>query len=342
MNKIVSDNQLEDWLSSALALETAVKIAIIGQDKALRLITTALFARGHVLLEGGVGVGKTTLLRAVAKAVGGAYSRIEGTIDLLPNDLVYYTYLDEDGRPKVDPGPLLQQGEELAVFFFNEINRARPQVHSLLLRVMAEHSINAFNRDFHFPHLLVFADRNDLEKEETFELPSAARDRFLMEIKIQTPKDTKLQKQLMADPRFHNVDALLETVPSAVLPFDQLNDIGREIQQSIRTSDTLQNYVLTLCEATRTPQDFGISVPDADPARLVKAGVSPRGMSMLLRSARVAAWLAGRDMVVPEDIHSIFYPTLAHRVFLQPGYELQREDYIPELMKQILNQIAAP
>lgn len=342
MNKILSDNQLEDWLSSALALETAVKTAIIGQDEALRLITTALFARGHVLLEGDVGVGKTTLLRAVAKAVGGAYSRIEGTIDLLPNDLVYYTYLDEDGRPKVDPGPLLQQGEELAVFFFNEINRARPQVHSLLLRVMAEHSINAFNRDFHFPHLLVFADRNDLEKEETFELPSAARDRFLMEVKIQTPKDTELQKQLMADPRFHNVDTLLESVPSAVLPFDQLNDIGREIQQSIRTSDTLQDYVLTLCEATRAPQNFGVSVSDADPASLVKAGVSPRGMSMLLRAARVVAWLAGRDMVVPEDIHSIFYPTLAHRVFLQPGYELQREVYIPELMKQILDQIAAP
>lgn len=342
MNEILSDNQLEDWLASALALETAVKTAIIGQDKAIRLITTALFARGHVLLEGGVGVGKTTLLRAVAKAVGGAYSRIEGTIDLLPNDLVYYTYLDEEGKPRVDPGPLLQQGEQLAVFFFNEINRARPQVHSLLLRVMAENSINAFNRDFHFPHLQVFADRNDLEKEETFELPAAARDRFLMEVKIQAPKESELLKQLMTDPRFHNVETLLESVKAAVLPFKQLNDIGKDIQQSIRTSDTLQDYVLTLCEATRTPQKFGVSVSDTDPAMLVKAGVSPRGMSMLLRTARVAAWLAGRDMVVPEDIHSIFYPTLAHRVFLNPGYEFQREVIIPELMKQILNQVAAP
>ncbi|HID82083.1 MAG TPA: MoxR family ATPase [Chromatiales bacterium] len=342
MNKKLSDNQLEDWLSCASALEAAVKTAIIGQDKAIRLITTALFARGHVLLEGGVGVGKTTLLRAVAKSVGGAYSRIEGTIDLLPNDLVYYTYLDEEGKPRVDPGPLLQQGEELAVFFFNEINRARPQVHSLLLRVMAEHSISAFNRDFHFPHLQVFADRNDLEKEETFELPAAARDRFLMEVKIQAPTDSELQKQLMTDPRFHQVDTLLENVTTAVLPFDQLNDFGKNIQQSIRTSDTLQNYVLTLCQATQKPQDFGVNISDTDPARLVKAGVSPRGMSMLLRTARVAAWLAGRDMVVPEDIHSIFYPTLAHRVFLNPGYELQREAFIPELMKQILNQIAAP
>ena len=342
MNKPLSENQLHDWRSDALTLETAVKIAIVGQDHALRLITTALFARGHILLEGGVGVGKTTLLRAVAKAVGGAYSRVEGTIDLLPNDLVYYTYLDEDGRPRVDPGPLLQQGENLAIFFFNEINRARPQVHSLLLRVMAEHSINAFNRDYHFPHLLVFADRNDLEKEETFELPSAARDRFLMEVNIQIPEDAEIQKELMTDPRFHNVETLLDTVKPAVLPFDQLNDVGRKLQQSIRTSDTLQSYVLTLCQATRTPQDFGIRVSDTDPAELVKAGVSPRGMSMLLRTARVAAWLAGRDTVVPEDIHSIFYPTLAHRVFLNPGYELQREAFIPELMEQILNQIAAP
>ncbi len=342
MNKPLSDSQLHDWRTDALALESAVKNVIVGQDMAIRLITTALFARGHVLLEGDVGVGKTTLLRAVAKAMGGAYSRIEGTIDLLPNDLVYYTYLDENGKPRVDPGPLLQQGEKLAVFFFNEINRARPQVHSLLLRMMAERSINAFNRDYHFPHLLVFADRNDLEKEETFELPSAARDRFLMEVTIQIPEDTEIQKELMADPRFHDVDVLLENVVSAVLPFDQLNGIGRHIQHAIRTSEALQQYVLTLCQATRAPQDFGIRVSDTDPANLVKAGVSPRGMSMLLRTARVAAWLAGRDMVVPEDIRDIFYPVLAHRVFLNAGYELQREAFIPELMTQILNQIAAP
>ena len=119
--------------------------------------------------------------------LGGDFARIEGTIDLMPNDLIYYTYISAEGRPAVEPGPLIEHGEDLAIFFFNEINRARPQVHSLLLRVMAERSVSAFNREFRFPHLLVFADRNRVEREETFEISSAARDRFMMEVTIDAP-----------------------------------------------------------------------------------------------------------------------------------------------------------
>ena len=117
------------------------------------------------------------MLRAFARAVDGEFERVEGTIDLLPNDLVYHTYVDADGQPRIDPGPLLRHGDKLTTFFFNEINRARPQVQSLLLRAMAENSVSAFNREFVFPHMTVFADRNKLEKEDTFELASAARDR---------------------------------------------------------------------------------------------------------------------------------------------------------------------
>ncbi|MFX5918453.1 MoxR family ATPase, partial [Acinetobacter baumannii] len=90
----------------------------------------ALFARGHVLLEGDVGVGKTTVLRAFARAIGGDFERVEGTVDLMPNDLVYHTYVDSEGKPRIEPGPLLRHGERLTTFFFNEINRARPQVQS--------------------------------------------------------------------------------------------------------------------------------------------------------------------------------------------------------------------
>ena len=129
-----------------MQLEQQINQVVVGQQAAVRNLLIAVFARGHVLLEGQVGVGKTTLLRAVAQGLGGQYQRIEGTIDLMPADLIYYTYLNSEGRPCVDPGPLLKQGEQLSVFFFNEINRARPQVHSLLLRVMAERSLGAFNR----------------------------------------------------------------------------------------------------------------------------------------------------------------------------------------------------
>ena len=145
-----ADLSLDSWQQQALIFEKEVAKAVIGQERVIRLLTIAVFARGHVLLEGDVGVGKTTLLRAVARAIGGAYERVEGSVDLMPSDLIYYTYLNEEGRPKVDPGPVLRHGENLSIFFFNEINRARPQVHSLLLRLMAERSANAFNRDYTF------------------------------------------------------------------------------------------------------------------------------------------------------------------------------------------------
>ena len=144
---MISEEQLQDWRGSAMRVEQEVSKAIVGQQDTIRLLNVALFARGHVLLEGDVGVGKTTLLRAFARAVGGDFERVEGTIDLMPGDLIYHTYVDADGQPHIDPGPLLRHGESLATFFFNEINRARPQVQSLLLRAMAERTVSAFNRE---------------------------------------------------------------------------------------------------------------------------------------------------------------------------------------------------
>src|SRR5512146_2300967 len=163
------DGELQDWRTRALEFERALNGCVLGLAPAVRLLLIAILARGHVLLEGNVGVGKTTLLRAAARGLGGAYERVEGTIDLMPQDLVYHTFIDRDGKPRVDPGPLIAHGAALSVFFFNEINRARPQVHSLLLRAMAERSLTAFNNEYRFPHLQVFADRNRVEKEETFE-----------------------------------------------------------------------------------------------------------------------------------------------------------------------------
>ena len=184
---MTSEQQLQDWRERALQVEEEVSKAIIGQHDTVRMINVALFARGHVLLEGDVGVGKTTVLRAFSRAVGGDFERVEGTVDLMPGDLIYHTYVDADGKPRIEPGPLLRHGERLTTFFFNEINRARPQVQSLLLRAMAEHTVFAFNREFRFPHMTVFADRNRVEKEETFELAAAARDRFMFELRMPTP-----------------------------------------------------------------------------------------------------------------------------------------------------------
>jgi MoxR-like ATPase len=337
-----NDALLADWRSRALALELEVGRAVIGQSRVIRQVNTAVFARGHVLLQGDVGVGKTTLLRAFAQVLGGAFSRIEGTVDLMPSDLVYYTYISEGGRPAVEPGPLIRHGEDLALFFFNEINRARPQVHALMLRVMAERSVSAFNREFAFPHLLVFADRNRVEREETFEISSAARDRFTMEVTIDTPKDDDACRALMFDPRFHDTDQLVAQLQPGMVAHRELGAVAELIQRSVKASETLQSYALALWRATATPGLFGIRLSDVDIAGLMLAGASPRGMSLLMRAARVAAWLDGRDHVTPEDIQAVFVEAIAHRLCYQPVHELHRHEISPRLMAAILAAVAAP
>ncbi len=337
-----NDALLSDWRHRALAIEAEVGRAVIGQARVIRLVNTAVFARGHVLLQGDVGVGKTTLLRAFAQVLGGDFARTEGTIDLMPNDLIYYTYISAEGRPAVDPGPLIRHGESLAIFFFNEINRARPQVHSLLLRVMAERSVSAFNREHRFPHLLVFADRNRVEREETFEISSAARDRFMMEVTIDAPATDADRRALMFDPRFHDADRLVASLASAMVAHRELNQVGAVIQQSVQASEALQTYALALWRATAAPAEYGVQLSDLDSAQLMLAGASPRGMSLLLRAARVAAWLDDRDHVTPEDVQAVFVETIAHRLCYQPVYELRRHEISGPLMSAILARVAAP
>lgn len=339
----MSENLLADWLLKAETFEKAIKMAVVGQERAIHLITIAIFSRGHVLLEGDVGVGKTTLLRAVAKAIGGSYERVEGSVDMMPTDLIYYTYIGEGGKPKVDPGPLLRNGDSLSTFFFNEINRARPQVHALLLRSMAERSVTAFNKEYKFPHLQVFADRNRIEKEETFEISSAAKDRFLMEISIETPTELNVKKDLVFNTKFHNVDNLIDSVPENVLSYKELNNFSDIIQSTIQASESMKDYSLRIWDALRNPSSLGIKDLDGIGFdRLIESGASPRGMAMLLRAAKVNAWLAGRLNLIPEDLHGGLQETMAHRIVLFPNYELQHSEIVSKLIKICAERVSAP
>jgi MoxR-like ATPase len=335
-------NPLDHWRERALALQAGVAQAIVGQPRAIRLTTMALLAGGHVLFEGNVGVGKTTLLRAFARAIGGGFERIEGTVDLMPNDLIYHAYIDEQGRPRVEPGPLLHHGPDLAVFFFNEINRARPQVQSVLLRVMAERSVRAFNRDSALPFISVFADRNRVEREETFELAVAARDRFMIEVSVEAPTDDELRWRLISEAQFHDADQLLEQVPRGLLDFRSLREVVPAIQRAVRASDSLRRYVLALWDVLNRPTAHGLTLEGADLGRLLLAGPSPRGLSMLLRMARVGAWLSGRDYLTPEDVRDPWHEVMTHRLALDPVYELRRAELVPRLLARVLDQVAAP
>jgi MoxR-like ATPase len=336
------DAALADGRALALGLEEAVGRVVIGQHHAIRLLNTAVFARGHVLLQGDVGVGKTTLLRAFARGLGGRFGRIEGTVDLMPNDLLYHAYIDRDGRPAIEPGPLTREGEDLAIFFFNEINRARPQVHALMLRVMAERSVNAFNRDMPLPLLQVFADRNRVEREETFEIASAARDRFMMEITIDPPVDAADRRALVFDTRFHDTDALLAEVPEGIAPVASLPALAQAVQRAVHASPALQDYALNLWQATAEPGRYGVKLSGIATDDLMLAGASPRGMSLLMRAARVSAWLAARDHATPEDLRAVFAETIAHRLCFQPVHELRRGEITGPLMAALLAQVAAP
>jgi MoxR-like ATPase len=337
-----ADIQLPEWRERALEFERACAQVVVGQERAIRLLTISVFARGHVLLEGDVGVGKTTLLRAAARAIGGEYERVEGTIDLMPGDLVYHTYLDENGRPRVEPGPVLHAGEALSIFFFNEINRARPQVHSLLLRLMAERSLAAFNQLQQFPYLQVFADRNQVEREETFELPAAARDRFFMEIPIELPEDDQIRRDLIFDPRYYDADSLVENMAGPILDHTRLDSAARAIQRQVHASNAIQDYVTALWRGIRFPHQTNLELDGVDLARLVQGGASPRGLAFLIRAARVRAWLHGRDMLVPEDIRDQFSQVMAHRVFLNPVYELHQKEVVAALFRAVFDKVPTP
>jgi MoxR-like ATPase len=217
-------------------------------------------------------------------------------VDLMPSDLIYHAYIDAEGRPRVEPGPLLHHGVDLAVFFFNEINRARPQVQSLLLRVMAERSVRAFNRDSALPFVTVFADRNRVEREETFELAAAARDRFMIEVSVDAPVDDDLRWRLISEPQFHDVDQLLERVPRALVDFRSLREGAAAIQRSVRASDALRRYALALWDTLNRPAAHGLVLEGADVGRLLLAGPSParrldadpdRARASLARGARL-------------------------------------------------------
>ena len=188
----------------------------------------------------------------------------------------------------------------------------------------------------------MYADRNRIEREETFEIPAAVRDRFFMEISVEMPTEPPLLRALMTDTRFHDAAALVAEMEPGTVPFRELNDAASHIQASVGTSETLQHYALDLWAATRNPAESGIEIEGVDVTRLVQSGASPRGMSMLLRAARVAAWLAGRTEVVPEDIHAVFEPSVAHRIFFTPIHEMRRPEIAGRLIAKILETVASP
>jgi MoxR-like ATPase len=337
-----SKTEIQKWRVHANKIQLDANKIILGQEKGIKLIIISLFARGHVLLEGGVGVGKTTLLQVITKLIGGEYERVEGTVDLMPNDIIYHASINAEGKPNISKGPLLKKGEDLSIFFFNEINRARPQVHSLLLRAMTEKSVRAFNKDIYLPNMVVFADRNQVEKNETFELPAAARDRFMMEISIEAPKDKALRDSIIFDSRFQDTSKLVKDIPIAKFDCKELNKISVAIQNEVQASDHIRDYVENLWIATEDPKKFNIDIKEVDMDDFIVAGASPRAMIMLIKAAKVNAWLNNRSHIEPIDIDYIFHEVMAHRLVINRIYENNRIELLKQFSQEILLRVPTP
>lgn len=278
-----------------------VKRVIVGQDKLVERLLTALLADGHCLLEGVPGVAKTLAAQTLATAVGGSFSRIQFTPDLVPSDIVgTRIYRASKENFDVELGPVMAN-----LVLADEINRAPAKVQSALLEAMAERQVSIGGRSFPVPEpFLVLATQNPIESEGVYQLPEAQRDRFLMRILVDYPTDVDELAIL------YRMSAERPSA-RAVLDAGRLREL-QDRASRVFVHHALAEYVVRLVLATRDPVRFGL--PDVAP--LLAYGASPRATLGLVAAARAQALLRGRDYVLPDDVRELATEVIAHRLVL--------------------------
>jgi MoxR-like ATPase len=278
-----------------------VEQVIVGKRQVIEFIMVALLCEGHVLLEDVPGSGKTMLARSIAASLGISFKRIQCTPDLLPNDITGVSIFNQkSGEFEFKPGPIF-----VNILLADEINRATPRTQAALLEAMQEQQVTAdgVTRDLPRPFLLL-ATQNPIEYEGTFPLPEAQLDRFLMRLSVGYPSRTDERQILTNLWREHPITKIGKVVDG----YD-LSALQKRVWD-VNVDATLQDYIVTLAEATRNHTDLVL-------------GVSPRGSLALLKGAQALAAIRGRDYVIPEDIKTLVPLTLAHRLILKPEAELR-------------------
>jgi len=302
---------------------------IIGQESLVEHLLIALLADGHLLVEGAPGLAKTTAIKELAERIDGDFHRLQFTPDLLPGDLTGTDiYRPQSGAFEFQKGPIFHN-----LILADEINRAPAKVQSALLEAMGEHQITVGQNTYSLPRLfLVMATQNPIEHEGTYPLPEAQLDRFLMHLRIGYPQ-AHAEKRILELVRRR---ALAESGAPAPRPpqlsQEQIFEARRQVL-GMHMAPAVEEYLVQLLLASRDPAPYG-----DDLARWISYGASPRGTIALDRCARARAWLQGRDFVSPQDVQSMAFETLRHRILLSFEAEaagIDTDRVIHELIQRV-------
>lgn len=314
-------------------LQHYMQTHILGQEKLVNRLLVVLLADGHLLVEGAPGLAKTKAIKILSEGIEGSFHRIQFTPDLLPADLTGTDiYRPQNGSFEFQQGPLFNN-----LVLADEINRAPAKVQSALLEAMAERQITVGNNSYSLPPLfLVMATQNPIEQEGTYPLPEAQLDRFLLHVFIDYPA-LSYEKQILDLARNEAKGELQsdqQQVPQLLTQEGLFN--ARSQVLDIHMAEAVEEYLLQLVLATRNPAAYSEKL-----AAWVEYGASPRASIGLDRAARAHAWLAGRDFVSPEDVQTMAFDVLRHRLIL--NYEAEAEGITPDnFISELISLVPVP
>jgi MoxR-like ATPase len=306
----------------AAQLESTLRKVIRGKDEVIRLALVSIFARGHLLIEGVPGVGKTTLGQALARVLDCSFQRVQFTSDMLPSDVLgisIYSAIEQQFEFK--RGPVFTN-----ILLADEINRTTPKTQSALLEAMNDGQVTVDVHSYPLPQpFLVIATQNPVEHHGTYPLPESQLDRFLMRVHMGYPDGDAEREILRSTVGVVRLDSLKPVLTGAdVLDMQQ-------VVTHVRVDDSLVSYALAIVRKTRESEYLSL-------------GVSPRGSQMLYRAAQAMAFLEGRHFCTPEDFKPLVVPVFAHRVVVSASYSstLKKSEQAEQVMREIAESVPVP
>lgn len=326
----LSDAELNEAKGIINKLSAAYSKKVVGQEELKLAMEVALIAGGHVLLESVPGLAKTLAAKTISEAASGTFSRIQCTPDLLPSDIIgtqIYNYNTGDFDTKIGP-------VHANFVLLDEINRSSAKTQSAMLEAMQERQVSVGGVMYKMPEpFVVLATQNPIEQEGTYELPEAQLDRFLLKEVVDYPsRDEEMQilNYTIAG------QTTTELAAADKVSIEDIKKVQRMAKQ-IAVDDAIKNYIVNIVTATRNPR----AIIDANLARYVEYGVSPRGGIALLQIAQALALINGRGYVTPDDVKQLRHAALRHRIIL--NFEAAADDVHPEaIIDAIFAKIQTP